>query len=186
MLSRRSLVALTSLGLVSRWGQRATPGGAPHAAEQQQAFVDALAAALAELPADHCLIITERTHLFFVQFAADERGLRAETVHDQYRAGLPHLSAAQRDALLGLGWGAPTQRGTPALGPDAWPGSSNWFRDWLAPAPLHAAAWLAADTLFGVHGARSAADLRYKAFDMDGAPLRLAPLDAMLPTPEAM
>jgi len=134
-------------------------------------FACELAIALRGLEEDEWLVLSLKRRNRFVQFMNQGgAGVRAEAVSDFYLEDGDHLSEHDHEALLELGWGAPTNL------PDEFgrrpDGSPNYFLDLANPAPLDELALLAVNTLLHVYGAEHPNALEYSTGSQDGTSIR--------------
>lgn len=143
-------------------------------------FTTDLAAALASLAEDQCLVLSvrgtgvegrpgSRGSSYYVQFVATDYGLRAEAVSNSFLVGAERISPEAQIRLVGLGWQPPTHPpGQEDVDPE---GSPNYFHDHQAPVPFAEVASTAVATLRDVYGASEPATLTYLAFDASGREL---------------
>lgn len=100
-------------------------------------LIPRLAAGLALLEDMQHLIIESGRHGRYVQFAAWDGCLRAESAGNAYLAPEDSVTPGQRDWLIGNGWHTPDDGG-------------NFWREWTPTHPLEAAT-VTAITLEQVH-----------------------------------
>ena len=129
-------------------------------------FERKLAAVLATLTEDQCLVIPIKSSNQFIQFAAQGKfGMRIETTSNNYLADGEKLTEQQIAALTQAGWIVPTaspQESTPEKDPT---GSPNYFHEFDAPVSFDSPARLAVTTLAGVFHIPDTTHLEYFAFD---------------------
>lgn len=147
----------------------------PRADEAWHRLSGALADALRSLQEDEWLVLSAKDSRRFVQcMCQGSAGFRAESVSDFYLPDGAHLSAADRERLLALGWEAPT-RLPDAFGHDP-DGSPNYFLDLAPPVPLDELAQLLVVTLVGIHGVEHPGGLEYATGGPQGRDIRLPQL----------
>ena len=163
----------------SRIATEAIARAAASSARVQEAWRDfsaQLAMALGALGYAEYLVVDIRGRNRYVQFAAQGPfGMRAEATSDFYLVDGDALDAVQHQALLGLGWSAPT-RLPDEIGRQELGGSPNYFVDLHPPLDHRRLAELAVATLTEVFGARSPRQLEYRAFQSGGVQIRFPSL----------
>ena len=149
----------------------------PTTAEAWDRLGDHLSVVLDALEEDEYLILMVKRSSYFVQFAGQGAlGLRVEAVSSFYLPERETLSEAQHEALLKLGWHAPTKLpDLPGIEhePD---GSPNYFLDLASPVDAARVAVIATNTLRHVFGASHPGRLEYRAFAEDGTSIRFPTL----------
>lgn len=146
----------------------------PSAAEAWKQLAHELAIALADLDEDEFLVISDKASGYFVQFAGQGNfGMRVEAVSNQYLDEDKKLSESACEALLQLGWNAPTNL------PDELEseghkseGSPNFFLDIAPPIPYETLGTLATKTLRKVFNVGHPGELQYSAFSDKNASIR--------------
>lgn len=141
-------------------------------------FGQRLASALDAMSESQYLVLAASGSARFVQFAQQGKwGVRAECVSNEYLVPEDRLTPANEEALQLLGWHAPTLEplGTGVIGNDP-DGSPNWFADFPRPVEFEALADLVIRTFTQVYKVRHPSQLRYKAFESEGAAILLPEL----------
>lgn len=141
-------------------------------------FGKRLASALDAMSESQYLVLSVTESARFVQFAQQGKwGVRAECVSNEYLQPDDRLSPADEEALQLLGWHVPTLEplGVELRGDDR-EGSPNWFADFPRPVAYEALVDLAIRTFIEVYRVRHPSQLRYKAFESEGAAILLPEL----------
>jgi tetratricopeptide (TPR) repeat protein len=156
-------------------GKKARPS--PKSEEAWSALRRNLAAALGSLDEDEYLVIASKTENYFVQFAGQgAQGMRAEAVSNAFITTGAPLSDTACQALLSLGWNAPTY--VPSKGAaEPTKGSCNFYLDAGTPVPHARLAALAVRTLRRIYGIRHPGELEYRAFGDRHISIRFPLLD---------
>jgi hypothetical protein len=121
---------------------------------------------LAVLGAGQCLVLSAKRKGYWVHLVAGGRaGVHAEASSSAWLKARDALDPGQVARLRRLGWADPTAtREEVEAADEALDRSSNFSRDWHAPAPIGEVAALAVATLREVFGIRRPAQLEYTAF----------------------
>jgi hypothetical protein len=140
-------------------------------------FAQALREVLGALEEDEYLIVQVKRAARYVQFAGQGAcGLRVESVSSFYLPEAETITDAQHQALLELGWHAPTNLPEHHLSAHPTDGSSNYFLD-LAPPIDHAlVAAIATATFVQIHDVGHPGSLEYQAFGEGGVSIRFPSL----------
>jgi hypothetical protein len=128
-------------------------------------FAEALSQHLAALEEDQYLVVSTKEGNRFVQYAAQNGGMRVETTSNEFLSGLYRLDAQRIEILGALGWKPPTgtlHTSNPLTDPD---GSCNFFRDLDAPIDWQALAELTVRTFVEAHLVAHPNELEYTAWD---------------------
>lgn len=148
------------------------PGPSTKAGSSSPSWVDfanRLASVLEGLGEGHYLIVSSRQGNHFVQFAGQgTSGMRVETTSNAFLETPYKLSAAQVQALLAIGWLAPTGSLEESTQEKDLAGSPNFNRDYPAPVPFHAIAELTVHTFADILGVARPTLLTYSAFKETG------------------
>lgn len=131
-------------------------------------FAARLQKVLRRLKEDQALLLCEKGTNHFVQFLGQgAEGLRAEAVSNAFLPGRERFSESQLQALLALGWEAPTgtpEEATPARQPE---GSPNFMRQFPKPIDAKEVGALAIATLVDVMRIPHPGFLTYEGRDVD-------------------
>jgi hypothetical protein len=132
-----------------------------------------LTLAFSELDEDEFFILSNKKNGLYVQLAAQGKfGFRAEAVSAAY-VGEDRIAKGVADALLALGWNAPTNL-PEAQDPEGHTadGSPNFFLDIDFPVPFGSLARLAVVTMNQVFQTMHPGELKYQAFGADNVSVR--------------
>ena len=136
-----------------------------------------LAHVLPDLGRGDVLIVSHRTSDVFVQFAAHGRdGMRAEAISNDYFTKGRRLSPAAVRALVKCGWHRPTHSAAVEDSTHPEEGSPNFYLDLERPVRFAQLAALTVKSLREVYKVRLPSELKYIAFDRDGAEIRFPTL----------
>ena len=130
------------------------PAPAPSRPADWPDFVAELARTLAALGPTESLVLevvpagSVGPSSYYVRFAPQPDGLRAEAVGNAFLPEPAQLNDAELERLEKQGWTAPASQ------------SPNFWKDWPAPVPYDAVADLAVTTLRLIYGAQTPADIR--------------------------
>ena len=152
---------------------------APPAAEEWDRLAADLARCLSDLAEDEHLILSYKNANYYVQFCAQGSfGMRAEAVSNAFILPVQAvLTVSDYEHMDELGWhratNPPPERRGEYEPPD---GSPNFFQDLAVPVDWDALAQLSIRTLREVYRVRHPGELVYKAFVIDGTPMRFPAL----------
>jgi hypothetical protein len=130
------------------------PARAPSRPADWPDFVAELARTLAALGPTESLVLevvpegSAAPPSYYVQFAPQPGGLRAEAVGNAFLPEPAQLNDAELERLEQQGWTAPASQ------------APNFWKDWSAPVPNEEVADLAVTTLRLIYGAQTPADIR--------------------------
>ncbi len=157
------------------WSAASHPG--PPRSPAWTRLEERLAEAISALAAGQCLVLSAKRRGYWVHLVAGgHAGVHAEASSSAWLNARDALDAAQVARLRQLGWADPAAtREEVEAAEETLDRSSNFSRDWRAPAPLAEVAALSIATLREVYRIRRPGQLEYTAFGP-------GPKEILLPT----
>lgn len=138
---------------------------------------DRLSGVLGVLEERQYLVLSTRRSPYYVQFAMEEDScLLAEAVSDSFLPKGLRLGKARKEALLGLGWQAPSDGSRKTRTRQGRPESPNFHRRFKGRDEFEVAASIAVRALRDVYGFPRPGALRYNSFEREGGQILLPTL----------